>query len=222
MQYFRASINALKILEWDLVYRTKHCENPTLERLLRYLCSFDVSSDMSVLRERYLKISGTDESINILFEAPGIKENLSWPLRQAKMNYVLGNYLGSIVLCGIVAEKLAIIVYGTRIISKTKRKKFEGMGQCQRVTCLYGKEFIDEQSKIDFDAIRKTRNSFVHSWKEPQKRVAERAADVYEAVTRLFLAIIPFGFESGAVVLDRKLLKYLQERGAILTNAEGE
>ncbi len=222
MQYFRASINALKILEWDRVCRPNHCEDPTLERLLRYLCSFDVSSEMSALRERYLKISGTDESINFLFEAPGIKENLSWPLRQAKMNYVLGNYLGSIVLCGIVAEKLAIIVYGTRIISKTKRKNFERMGQCQRVTCLYRKEFIDEKSKIDFDAIRNTRNSFVHSWKEPQKRVAERAADVYEAVTRLVLAIIPFAFKSGTVVLDRKLLKYLQERGAILTNTEVE
>ena len=44
---------------------------------------------------------------------------------KAKTNYILGNYVGSIALCGIVAEKMAILIYRMNTPNSTKLEDFD-------------------------------------------------------------------------------------------------
>lgn len=91
---------------------------------------------MSALRKRYIEVSEKDEGLHLTLEEPELKENLFGPLRQAKMNYVIGNYVGSVALCGVVAEKLAILVHAMSTPSRVEREEFEKLPQAKRIKKL--------------------------------------------------------------------------------------
>ena len=66
---------------------------------------------MKSLIKRYKEIS--KEKVRF-FAAPAeerILNKLVWPLRNAKASYMVGNYLGTIALCGMVSEMVAILLF---------------------------------------------------------------------------------------------------------------
>ena len=217
----RIQVNPLKILEWDPVFQPlRLAKNPEPERLLELLCSLGVPSDMSAFRKRYVEVTKYDKHLPLVVEEPAIRENLSGPLRQAKMNYILGNYLASIALCGIVAEKVAILIHNKDARDETERERFNELRQTDRIKSLKKAGLINEKSSHDFHNIRKTRTSFLHYWNTLQERSAQRAVQVYAATTRLVSAAIGVSLVNGKVILDHKLMEYLENQGAILRKAD--
>ena len=208
-------VNPLKILEWEPGYQFPgRPDNPTEERLLEALCSLDVPSDMSAFRTRYVEVSKVDESVFAALWTPEIRVNLLGPLRQAKMNYILGNYVGSVTLCGIVAEKVAILVHAMYEPDEHKRDKFNTRWtQAKRVERLKEARLIDERSKEDFDHIRKARRSYLHHWNSPEDATHERAVQAYAAATRLFLSVLGVIIADGKANLHPKLWQYLEATG---------
>ena len=85
--------------------------DPAPESVLDFLCTPGVDSDVAALVRRCREISAEPEP---LFAAPADKrilDKLVWPLLLAKGSYILGNYLGTISLCGMVSEMLAILIF---------------------------------------------------------------------------------------------------------------
>ena len=222
-QQIRGFINPLMIFEWDPAFNVKSDNNPRPELLLQRLCSLNVLSDMSELKRRYRRVSKNGQTLPFSFEEPEIKENLFEPLRQAKMNYVLGNYVSTIALCGIVAEKLAILIHRMNTRDEAKRAEFEKcFGQGRRLERLKELRLINKQSASDFGNIKAARNEALHHWNIPEKRTAQRAAQSFAFAIRLVLDTIGFKFVNGAFVPSPGVSRYLKERGEIPVEAEGE
>ena len=142
---------------------------PTPESVLDFLCTPGVDSDVTALVRRCREISTEPEP---LFAAPAderILDKLVWPLLHAKGSYILGNYLGTISLCGMVSEMLAILIFevaepeinGARMTEAAQRElfgsSFEKLGQERRVSILHAYGLIDDALKTSFDRIRTTR-----------------------------------------------------------------
>ena len=140
--------------------------DPPPESVLDFLCTPGVDSRVAALVRRCREISAEPEP---LFAAPAderILEKLVWPLLHAKGSYMLGNYLGTISLCGMVAEMLAILIFevaqpnlnGQGITERLQRDlfggSFEKLGQQRRVTILHACDVINDELKDSFDRIR--------------------------------------------------------------------
>ena len=149
---------------------------PSTESVLDFLCTPGIDSDIATLIRRYREISPEPDP---LFAAPaekGILEKLVWPLLHAKGSYMLGNYLGTISLCGMVGEMLAILLFeiaeleylGKKMTRTDERglfgNSFERLGQGRRVSILYANRLIDKELKDSFDAIRSNRRQYLHFW----------------------------------------------------------
>ena len=221
--YFRTFLNPSKLLDWEPGFSAPNQpENPTAQELLNFLCPLDMASDMSAFRRRYREISKMDRDLFLILEEPELKENLFGPLRQAKTNYVIGNYLSSITLCGIVAEKLAILVHAFSTPSKAERRKFESLHQADRINELKQAGHIDEQAVRDYGAIRAARRTYLHHWNIPEERTAKRAVQAYAAATRLVIGVMDVQIINGHVRLNPKLRKYLEDRDQIVIKDDEE
>src|SRR6266568_5545934 len=166
---FKAWINPLQFLEVDEPWASV-MKRPLDERaVLGFLCTPGLDVSPEALANRYREISQEKDR---LFAAPAedrILEKLVWPLRHAKAGYMLGNYLGTISLCGMVSEMIAILLFEVseaRINDKPLDPKiqaavfgrtFEDLGQERRVNVLVAHGVVDAPMKQAFDLIRSKR-----------------------------------------------------------------
>src|SRR5690349_11067494 len=108
----RVFVNPLQMLELDEPWTDHVVDNAlTPDVFLQFLCIPAVASDTKSLGIRYKEIS--IERVR-LFAPPDeatIMERLVWPLRHAKAAYVVGNYLATIALAGVVAEMTALLLW---------------------------------------------------------------------------------------------------------------
>ena len=217
-------VNPLKIIEWEPGFNPRQTsEAPALRPMLQSLCSLDAPSDIPECRKRYEQLSEFDHSLFVSIEEPEIKKNLFDPLRQAKTNYILGNYVGSIALCGIVAEKLAILIFIMNKPDRNELHKYDKQySQEDRVKMLKNARFIEKQSESDFTFIRKARRSSLHHWNTSEERTAAKAMQTYAAATRLVKAATDFGFSNGALTMNPKLWEYLESKGVISARDDGK
>ena len=104
-------LKPLMIPEWGFeVHSPQSSNDPAPMLLLSSLCSLDAFSESSTSKKRYRELTEIDQNLFVSIEGSEIKRNLFDPLRQAKTSYVLDNYVGSIAISGIVAEKLAALI----------------------------------------------------------------------------------------------------------------
>lgn len=222
-QQISVFINPMKLFEWEKEPIGDLPPDPTPERLFQFLCPIGVNSKAAALKARYQEISTKDQDLVFSIQEPGMVENLSGPLRQAKTSYVLGNYLGAIALCGIVAEKVAILIHAINTPEEGDRDDFERLGQAQRVEQLKDRKLLGAESIQDFGQIRAARKRYLHYWTAiNDERTARDAVNAYGAATRLVLACMGVGFASGALTLKPALAAYLKDRGIIRERAEGK
>src|SRR5687768_1706550 len=76
-------------------------------QILADLCSPDLrpkGTEPSELAKRCAEVTKESARLFAVPQEKGVFQKLIWPLRQAKVAYVLGNYVGTIALCGMVAE----------------------------------------------------------------------------------------------------------------------
>jgi hypothetical protein len=208
------------MFEWDKDPLPTLPKQPTPERLLQFLCTPGLASGVPDFKTRYRQIStGDNEMFMSLHEAEFV-ENLLWPLRHAKTSYLLGNFVGAIALCGIVAEKVAILIHALNTADEEERNTFEGLDQSVRVKQLKEGGLLKPEMMQEFGTIRAARKRYLHYWTPAQSRVAEDAVQSYAAALRLLLAATPITFEDGKANLAPQLVAYLQSRGVLQHDAE--
>jgi hypothetical protein len=208
-------INPMRLFEWDDEPTQELPADPTPERLLQYLSTLETPPDMKAFKKRYRTISKKDQQLVLMIEEPELIENLFRPLRHAKTSYLLGNFVGTIALCGLVAEKVAILIHALNSPAEAEREAFEAKDQSKRVEYLKQQGLATETMMQDFGAIRAARKDYLHYWTPADSRVAEDAIHAFGAAVRLVLSIIGFAFNDGKIGVNPKLVPYLKARGAI-------
>ena len=135
-----------------------------------------------LLKMRYREVSTKDQGLFLSLQESKLVENLFGPLRQAKTSYLIGNYVGTIGLCGMVAEKVAILIHAINTPDEGKRARFERYGQARRVKTLKCRSLVSNDSVKAFDAIRAVRKRYLHYWTSTRDDwTAKEAVHIYEA-----------------------------------------
>jgi hypothetical protein len=224
---FNAFINPLAFLEVDKPWATVEKATPDYDDILSFLCAPEIESDINSLVKRYKEISNEPKR---LFAAP-LEENiltkLIWPLRYAKGCYMLGNYLGTISLCGMVAEMTALLIFEISSISINGRpldnelqkrlfgSGFEKLGQERRVAILNAYNLIDDKVKSYFDTIREIRRQYLHLYSKNYTRLAPDAVKVFNTAAAIVVEVIGQDIKDGKIILKPALLTYLHKKGIV-------
>ena len=201
---------------------------PSAEEVLQFMCTPTVPADAGSLLERYKEITAEQPQ---LFAPPAdarVLNQLIWPLRHAKACYVVGNYLGTIALAGIVAEMTALLIFelidnksfnsgpwSEDLEERMFGRTFEDLGQERRLDVLaaYGvpKELIDALQNI-----RGTRRKHLHLAQQVDPKAAARDARIMfrDAVT-VVAAAIGQNIQDGQLVLTAQMMRYLERIGTV-------
>ncbi|MFH1738547.1 MAG: hypothetical protein ABIH23_06030, partial [bacterium] len=196
-------------------------EPMTCEKILEFLCTKEIKSDSKAVADRYQEVSREELPLYFAPSEEKFLKNIVYPLRHAKGSYIIGNYLGTIALSGLVAEMLTILIYDAfrptingQPMDQEKEKAlfdrpFEKLGQERRVRILRAYGMIDDCTKKEFDLIRSTRNKYLHLWSADRKNLASDAIKIYQKVVSIVIKIVGSMGKDGIFHLSPVLLNYL-------------
>lgn len=234
---FAGWINPLQFLEVDdpwasLLLPSGEAAPPTTEQILAFLCEPGSPNDAASLVARYKEISVEPQRLFVAPSEPNILAKLVWPLRHAKASYTLGNHIGVVALCGMVAEMVAILTWklaeptfaGRKLAEGTEAavlgSEFERLGQERRVRVLQGLGLIPDDVAALFTTIRLARSRYLHRWSEHHGELANQARDCYHAAVALVVGLIGQDIRDGMVLLNPLLVEYLRLAGQVEPRSE--
>ena len=221
----KAFINPLAFLEVDEPWATQLNKMTTPVNILEYMCTPGVNSKVEGFVERYKDISRDKTRLFAASVEDRILEKLVWPLRHSKACYMTGNYLGTIALCGMVSEMVAILLYELSELQINNRKmtssdkktlwgsSFEKLGQDKRVKILHVYNIIDDEIKANFDLIRTTRNKYLHLWSQDHDSLPKDAVRTFNSAAAVVIKAIRQDIREGKIYLNPSLIKYLERKG---------
>lgn len=227
---FNVWLNPIQIIDVDEPWASLTERKINSDRFLEFMCTPGISYDIKSLLKRYLEISQEKKRIFVAPAEERILNKLVWPLRHAKASYTVGNYLGTISLCGMVAEMVAILFFEISNFSinnrpmTTEEEKalfgsiYEKLGQHRRVEILSVYNIIDEETKKDFDLIRTTRRKYLHLWSKDHNTLPTDARAVFNSAVSLVVKVIGQDIYNGMILLNPVLVKYLERSGIYKPN----
>ena len=139
---------------------------------------------------------------------------------------MLGNYLGTISLCGMVAEMLAILLFeiaeleyhGKKMTRTDERglfgNSFERLGRDRRVSILYANRLIDKELKDSFDAIRSNRRQYLHFWSKDYRQLPKDAVSCYRDVLKITCICPRPGNRRWKTVVERQTEQVSPKKGS--------
>jgi len=191
-----------------------------------------IPKDLMPLHHRYVEVTAgeTTQSPKGLFIAPQDEELLKkvvWPLRQAKASYILGNYIGTIALCGMVAEMTTILNFELNPSTKLSLADFEKQGQSNRIRFLSGKEIavagnaiqdrkvIDDGLQTSLDNIRTLRRRYLHYFSQNDDSLPKDSRRIYKETVAAVVAVVGQEIKDGRLVVKPEFTDYLKRKGVL-------
>jgi hypothetical protein len=220
-------LNPLQFEEIDEPWASHLKHDVSLEAVMDFMCTPGIGSDLESIITRYRKISIEKRRLFAAPLEPRILDKLVWPLRHAKSSYMCGNYLGTIALCGMVAEMVAMLLFEISNFAPNNRpmsgkdqeslfgRKFEKLGQERRVQILSFFGIINDDLKQAFNIIRKTRSRYLHLWSQDHDQLPSNAEKCFDAAVLIVVTGIGQKIEEGKLVLTPALVTYLEQHGGI-------
>ena len=231
---FKGWVNPLAFLEIDKPWAEMVRKTVDPQILLNYICTPGMSSKPDDFVSRYKEISVESARLHIAPDEEHILTKLIWPLRHAKACYMAGNYLGTISLCGMVAEMVAMLIFeiseplvNEKPITREQEiglfgSEFEKLGQERRVAVLKTYNLIDDQLQESFDLIRAKRRRYLHIYSQEHDDLPKDAVEVFKAAVSIVVKTIGQDVRDGAIVLNPTLLKYLEKQGIVEQEIGGD
>ena len=199
---------------------------PTADQTLAAMFTPGVPSDPSNVQARYRAITANQPQ---LFAPPAderILNQLIWPLRHAKACYIVGNYLATIALAGIVAEMTAILIHDLMERSFNNRamtpadetriygRLFEELDQSRRIEVLKGYGVLTTEAADAFGRLRGTRRKHLHLAQLVDKEELSRdARAMFRDAVLVVAASIGQNVDDGKLVFTAQMMRYLERAG---------
>lgn len=197
--------------------------------ILKFACGEIGQVNIETLKERYHRISRLDTEFFVAPNIESFREKITNPIRVAKANFILGNYISTIAVAAIVAEMIAMLlfeIYQLKLKEKSigveKQKNifgstFENLGQDRRVKILLGLGIIKNELKERFDRIRTIRRKYLHLWSQPTNSIEEDAYTLYDDVVRLVIQFTGIHMaEPGVVGFNPDFHLLMKEHGVLV------
>jgi hypothetical protein len=215
-------INPLAFLEIDEPWASSTPKPVTLEAVVDFATAEGLAHDIPSLVARYREISIEEPRLFAVPADDRVLARLVWPLRHAKASYMLGNYLGTISLCGLASEMAAILIFETgevrvngALMDLKKQQamfgsSFEKLGQDRRVSVLRAYNLVDEPLADAFNAVRLARRRYLHLWSQEHDDLARDAVAAFVAATKLIVTAVGHSLgEGGRFRLTPAIARYL-------------
>ena len=218
------TLNLLTFIEADEeLMLAKGDQKPTCNDILKFLSTLE-SPSIDEIVGRYRELAGEEmKQLQILPAERRILHKIVLPLRAAMGSYMVGNYLGTIAICGAVCEMITILWYDLAkvrskdaVMDETTQKriygdKFEKLYQTRRISVMRGVGLIDEDTERLLRIPLSIRSKHLHHFSEPHENAKDDARAVWQATRDLMAKVFKARFKNGKVVLDKTLLDYLRE-----------
>lgn len=225
--YVMIHVNPLVMTELDFAMLG---QEPTYESIVRFLHRPDCESDIEHICARYREVAEEPLKLSFAPVIPEFLDKIVWPLRHAKGSFMIGNYLGTISLCGTVAEMLAILVFemsspriNNRIMNDQDQKglfgnTFEKLGQDRRLAALKTYELINDEVKKDLDRIRENRRRYLHFFSQANENISRDAIETYYCTVKSVVTLLIKEIKAGEIIWQPNFRAYLSRNGAIKTD----
>jgi hypothetical protein len=210
----------------DLIQSDKSDQMIDLDRVhLNHFFDLPIKQLPRDILERYCEVSSPDQYNPILPINEKLFERLLSPLKSAKKCFCLKEYTATIELAAHVAEMLAILVWkitpisqnGARITVEFEKglwgRRFEKLGQEQRVRVLAAFNAISTTQKDLFDSIRTTRRRYFHLWSTSSEKIHSDSLMCFKAASELVKSIFQIEFsetQRGTIKINPLLSDYLR------------
>lgn len=191
--------------------------------LVRFLSvGLSLEDHAKEFKARQQRLAPTARRIVVIPIDVRLRDKLVSPLRQAYAAFLVGNFLGTLSLCGMIGEMLAIFkfeisnikVNGQPLTADLQRSlfghTFEKLGQERRIEILKTYNLIDSDGFADLEKIRKIRNNYLHYWTKDHESLENDAFQVFAATVDTILRFFPQQFTNGVMHLDPSIMKYLK------------
>lgn len=192
------------------------------KNILERFFSLPVSALSEEIMKRYVEATTEELHSPIVPHSEEILDRLLNPLRSAKVNYCLGDYLVVIASCGVVGEMLAILVWkmndiklkSSSISEEQERglfgRSFERMGQEQRLKILKTFDAITSEQCDVFTAIKDSRRPYLHLWSAKKQDEKNEALTIFKKTFGLFKEITGIGLaDAGMIKVNPLLMSFL-------------
>ena len=198
----------------------------TPQAILEYACPPGTPADVDSIVARFKELDLDDAGVFAVPPDDRLLNRLIWPLRQAKSAYMFGDYLGTVALCGLVAEMIAILLYEVEhprvhrgILPAEAQhglygQAFEKLGQHRRVEVLLAYGFIGKDTKDHYDRIRTCRKKYLHYWTSSHDDLAADAAACFRSTVRTVVDGLGLGLKDRKIVVRTGLVEYFASSGA--------
>lgn len=198
-------------------------ENPTDRDFIECICR-NAPSKIDKVVERYRKISGSNQNLETAFNEPFIREKLIEPIIEAKSNFILGNWLSTISVCGTVCESLTLLIWRMSRVqvnveidgknfpefSKIFEIDVEEMTQHNRLKHLKSLLLITDSEFEKLDRIRDIRNNYVHYFKKIESETRRKnAEEVIKETISAVASVIDIDIVDGKANLSKRLQAYI-------------
>lgn len=223
---FEGFVNPLAFLDVDSPW-VAGSGSASAESTLKMLCTPGISGEVDHVIERYRQISVEPNRLFIAPHEENILAKLIWPLRHAKTSYMVGNYFGTVALCGMVAEMAAILffeimkpfVQGQSLDEALQRdlfgSKFERLGQERRISVLRAYNAIDGETTTALTQVKDLRRRYLHFFSQEVTSIETDAVAAYCSTVTIVVKLIGQEIEDGKIILNPRFAKYLEDKGLI-------
>lgn len=208
-------INPHRIFEWDESESQSAPRDPTPERLLTYLCSESADAEISAFRARYERLAPSRSALWFAVEHPSLVSNIFGPLAEARAAVLLGNHVSCIGLCGLVAEKVAILRHQVKQhLTGVSAIDYAKIRQADRETVLK-RIGLEDESARDFQTVRRLRRKYLHHWNEPGELKIDDVVECYEAAVRVVIWGLGITVVGRDLVIDDDFARHLAALGVL-------
>lgn len=179
--------------------------------------------------KRYIKINQIrSRHLYFIPTNPDILAKIVEPLNYAEEMFMLGNYLGTIALCGFLNEMITIVYYEMVLIENTchniknELSSFERNGQSARIDKIvkYPKgKTIEPLSRN----LANKRKLYLHYFSQKNANIEDDALECYNEIIQIIKTITGLGIsrtQSGVTNIDPDFILYLEKKGEKLERNE--
>lgn len=210
------NLNPLAYLEGDLRSET----GTTCESMLNYLIGYGKAINLDGALNRYKEIRLHVSILSIPHNEFFINKIIE-PIRYALCDYTIGNYIGTISLCGIVSEMMIIFLFTAwnNIIKKSSSNTdmqqtlsdsgFEKLTQKKRIEKLHELGLIDNELETYFDNIRRIRRKYLHFLTKDVKDMDKDAIMSFKFTSLIIEKGLGLEYGRNKIMIYSHILDYL-------------
>lgn len=178
-----------------------------------------ITLNNDIYANRFEELHTNDEFMLMPYEK-NLFEKIVWPLKNAKLLYMLNSHIGTIALCGLICEMITLLIFEINLIKNDdteitgKMISFQNKRQSDRIIELR-KNIISEEILDNLDFVRDIRNRYIHEFCIEYTNIKKDAKEVYMRTHKVLYTFLKPVYDKKTLEFSKDFIFYLEKKGCI-------